>query len=76
MADDERMRNPFQNEEDTFRVLLVILAAAAVVIVVALLISPLVGALIGVAALGAGLWKTGVWLANALSEPDEDRDGP
>jgi len=75
MADDERMRNPFQNEEDAFYVLVVILVAAAVVIAAALLISSLAGAIIGIAALGAGLWKTGMWLANALGAPDEGDDG-
>jgi hypothetical protein len=55
-------RNPFRNEADAFRVLLMIFAAALVVIAVALLTEPLAGALAGLVLLGAGLLRTWHWI--------------
>ncbi|HET6830951.1 MAG TPA: hypothetical protein VFH44_06320 [Solirubrobacterales bacterium] len=76
MADKE-IRNPFQSEEDAFRILVVIVAAAVVVIGCAVLVSPTLGAILGVVAVGIGLWRAGGWLAVMLGEPDEeDRPGP
>jgi hypothetical protein len=71
----ERMRNPFQNEADAFRVLVIVIAAAAIVIVAALLFGSTVGFVIGLIAIALGLWKTAGWLGNALKDPDEDQDG-
>lgn len=60
MAD--RPRNPFRNEADAFRVLVMFVAAAAVVIAVALLVDPLAGALLGLVLVGVGLWRAwGLW---------------
>ncbi len=53
-----RPRNPFRNEADAFRVLLICVVAAAVVIAVALLVSSLAGALLGLVLVGVGLWRT------------------
>ena len=76
MADKE-IRNPFQSEEDAFRILVVIVAAAVVVIGCAVLVSPTLGAILGVVAVGIGLWRAGGWLAVMLGERDEeDRPGP
>ena len=66
------MRNPFRNEEDAFRVLVVVAAAAAAVIAVAVLISSTAGAILGAIAIAIGLWKTVAWLSAALGDPDEE----
>ena len=65
------MPNPFRNEEDAFKVLVVIVVAAVVVIAAAVLISSTVGAILGAIAIALGLWKTVAWLSVALGEPDE-----
>lgn len=58
----ERPRNPFRNEADAFRVLVMFVAAGAVVIAVALLVDPLAGALLGLVLVGVGLWRAwGLW---------------
>jgi hypothetical protein len=58
----ERPRNPFRNEADAFRVLMMFVAAGAAVIAVALLVDPLAGALLGVALVAVGLWRAwGLW---------------
>lgn len=58
----EGTRNPFRNEADAFRVLVMFVAAAAVVIAVALLVDPLAGALLGLVLVGVGLWRAwGLW---------------
>jgi hypothetical protein len=54
---ESRPRNPFRNEADAFRLLLICTAAAAVVIAVALLVSSTAGALLGVVLVGIGLWR-------------------
>jgi len=51
------VRNPFRNEGDAFRVLMMFVAGAAAVIVVAQLVSGLAGALLGVVLLAIGLWR-------------------
>jgi hypothetical protein len=58
----EGTRNPFRNEADAFRVLVMFVAAAALVIAVALLVDPLAGALLGLVLVGVGLWRAwGLW---------------
>jgi hypothetical protein len=69
-------RNPFRNEADAFRLLLLIGAAAAVVIVVALVISPLAGALVGLVAVAIGAWRAWGWLREWLAARPEDAAGP
>ena len=56
-APPERVRNPFRNEADAFRVLMMVVAAGAAVVAVALLIDGLVGALLGLVLLMVGLWR-------------------
>lgn len=73
---DEEMRNPFQKEEDAFRVLVIIVVAAAVIIASAVLISKTLGAVLAVVAIAAGLWKTAGWLGVALGEPDDEAKPP
>lgn len=74
---EKDLRNPFQSEEDAFRILVMIIAVAVIVIACAVLISTTLGAILGVIAIGVGLWRAGGWLAQMLGEPDEDdSDGP
>ena len=51
-------RNPLRNERDMFRVLIMFVVAAAIVVAVALLIGSLAGAIVGVAFVAIGLWRT------------------
>ncbi len=69
---DQEMRNPFQSEEDAFRVFVIIAAAAVIVIASAVLISQTLGAILAVIAIALGLWKSAGWLRVALGEPDDD----
>jgi hypothetical protein len=55
MAD--RPRNPFRNEADAFRVLMMVVAAGAVVVAVAVLLGGLAGALVGLVFLCVGAWR-------------------
>jgi uncharacterized membrane protein len=74
---EQQMRNPFQNEQDAFYVLVVILIAAAIVIASAVLISKTLGAILAVIAIAIGLWRSAGWLRVAVSAPDEeDSPGP
>ncbi len=72
---EKELRNPFQSEEDAFRILVMIIAVAVIVIACAVLISATLGAILGVIAIAVGLWRAGGWLAQMLGEPDEDDSG-
>lgn len=50
-------RNPFRNEADTFRLLMMFVAAGAVVIAVSLLISGTAGVVVGLLLAAYGLWR-------------------
>ena len=65
------MRNPFRNEADAFRILVMIAAAAAIVIAATQLIAPWVGAVLGLLAVALGLKATIGWLRVGLGEPAE-----
>ena len=69
------MRNPFQSEEDAFRVLVIIVLAALIVIAAAVLISQTVGAIQAVLAIAAGIWKSVGWIRVALGAPDGEPEG-
>jgi hypothetical protein len=69
---EKELRNPFQSEEDAFRILVMIIAVAVVVIACAVLISSTLGVILGVIAIAFGLWHAGRWLIQMLDEPDED----
>ena len=70
MAEPE-MRNPFRNEADAFRILVMIAVAAAIVIAATQLIAPWVGAVLGLVAVVLGLKATIGWLRVGLGEPAE-----
>jgi hypothetical protein len=67
----ERFRNPFRNEADAFRVLVMILVAAGVVIAAAELVGSWLGDILGVLAIALGIYATIGWLRQGLEEPDE-----
>ena len=75
---DRELRNPFQSEEDAFRILVMIIAAAVIVIACAVLVSTTLGAILAVIAIAVGLWRAGGWLGQMLGAPDDDdpADGP
>jgi Flp pilus assembly protein TadB len=58
----ERPRNPFRNEADAFRVLVMCVAVGAVVVAVALLLGTAAGVAVGLVFIAIGLWRTwGLW---------------
>jgi hypothetical protein len=67
----DQFRNPFRNEADAFRVLVMILVAAAIVIAAAELVGSWLGVVLGVVAIGIGIYATIGWLRQGLEEPDE-----
>jgi hypothetical protein len=69
---EERFRNPFRNEADAFRVLVMILLAAGVVIAAAELVGSWLGAALGLVAIAIGVYATIGWLRQGLAEADEE----
>jgi fatty acid desaturase len=63
-------RNPFRNEADAFRILVIVLITAAVVIAAAKLIDGWVGAALGIIALVVAAWSVAGWLRAELAERD------
>ena len=58
----DRPRNPFRNEADAFRVLMMFVAAGAIVIAAAVLIDPVAGIALGFVFAAVGLWRAwGLW---------------
>jgi hypothetical protein len=68
---DGEMRNPFRNESDAFRVLVMILVAAAIVLAAAELVGSWLGVVLGLIAICAGIWATLGWLREALGENED-----
>lgn len=55
-------RNPFRNEADAFRVLVMFVAAGALVVAAALLIGTLAGIVVALILLAVGAWRSwGLW---------------
>jgi predicted PurR-regulated permease PerM len=69
---EKDIRNPFQSEEDAFRILVMIIAAAVIVIACAVLISTTLGAILAAIAIAIGLWRSAGWLKVMLGAPDEE----
>ena len=65
------MRNPFQNEADAFRVLVMIVAVAAGVIAAALLVGSWLGLTLALIGIAVGIKASIGWLRVGLGEPDE-----
>jgi hypothetical protein len=72
---DGEMRNPFRNESDAFRVLVMIVVAAAAVIAAAELIGTWLGVILALVAISAGIYASIGWLRVGLGEAD-DPDPP
>ncbi len=62
MTEERQVRNPFRNEGDAFRIVLMIFGAALIVIALGLLVSALAGALVGLVFVGIGAWRAWGWL--------------
>ena len=69
---EPEMRNPFRNEADAFRVLVMIVVVAAVVIAAAVLVGSLLGVLLGLVAIAFGIFSTVGWLRAGLAKRDHD----
>ena len=58
----QRPRNPFRNETDAFRVLIMFVAAGAAVVAVALAVGTAAGVVLALALTAVGLWRAwGLW---------------
>ena len=76
MAEPEApMRNPFRNEADAFRILVMFMVAAAAVIAATVLVGGWLGAIVALVAIGAGIYAAVGWLRVGLGEREEP-DGP
>lgn len=74
----DQPRNPFRNEGDAFRILMMVVAAGALVVALALLTRPLIGALVGLVLVAVALWRTWGWLRVWLADrtpPEAGVDG-
>ncbi len=59
---EARPRNPFRNEADAFRVLVMVVVAGALVVAVTLLTRPLFGIVVGLVLVGVGARRAwGLW---------------
>jgi hypothetical protein len=68
-------RNPFRNEADAFRVLVMILGAAAIVIAAAVLIGPIAGVVAAIVLACIGGWRAwGLWQSWGESHRDASGD--
>jgi hypothetical protein len=73
---DGEMRNPFRNEADAFRVLVMILIAAAIVIAGAEIVGSWLGVVLALIAITIGIWATFGWLREALGEAEDPPADP
>jgi len=64
-------RNPFRNEADAFRLLVIVGAAAATVVAIALLFGSLPGALAALVLVCVGGYYAVDWLREGLRKPPE-----
>lgn len=77
MADEDEQgqqqewRNPFRNESDAFRLLVICLAAFAIVIAAAEIVGTWLGLILGAIAIAIGIYATISWLLVGLGENDE-----
>lgn len=75
MAEPEpEMRNPFRNEADAFRVLVMIVVAAAIVIAATVVVGSWLGAILAFLAFSLGIYSTVGWLRVGLGERTEEVD--
>lgn len=73
MTDERPARNPFRNEADAFRVLMMVVAAGAVVVAVTLIAGTTAGFVLAVVLLGIGAWFIASWVRYWLGTR-EDQD--
>ena len=66
-------RNPFQNEADAFRILVMVVIAGAIVIAAAELVGSWLGFILLAIAASFAVWAIVGWLREELSEPDSDQ---
>ena len=69
---EPRRRNPFQNEADAFRILVMVVIAGAIVVAAAELVGSWLGLILLAAATLLAAWAIVGWLREELSEPDSD----
>ncbi len=70
--EEREWRNPFKNEGDAFRILVMFMIAAGLVIAAAELIGSWAGLLLGAVAALIGLWAAASWLRVGLRENDDE----
>lgn len=71
--ENDNLRNPFRNEADAFRLLVIVGIGAAPVVVLALLVGPIPALVLGAVLLGIAAWRSGRWLRAMIETRQEDR---
>lgn len=66
------MRNPFRNESDAFRILVMIIVGAAIVIAAAVIVGSWLGLILAAIGISIGLYSSVGWLRVGLMAPDEE----
>jgi len=69
------VRNPFRNETDAFRLLVIVGAAGALVIAVTLLAGSTAGAIVGLALACVAAYFVWGWVRQAIGAPDAGPEG-
>lgn len=72
--EEREWRNPFKNEGDAFRILVMFMIAAGLVVAAAELVGSWAGLVVGAVAALIGLWAAANWLRVGLGENEEDED--
>lgn len=70
--EEREWRNPFKNEGDAFRILVMFMIAAGLVVAAAELIGSWAGLVVGAVAALIGLWAAANWLWVGLGENDDE----
>jgi hypothetical protein len=68
---DGEMRNPFRNESDAFRVLVMILIGFGIVVAAAEIVGSWLGVTIALIGIAVGIYSAAGWLREGLGESEE-----
>lgn len=73
--DEKRLRNPFSNEGDAFRLLVIVLTSGLVVVLLAALVSRVAALVLAGVLLAVAAVRVAIWGWRWFSAPDSDGSG-